>query len=185
MATRDSAATRRRILEAATGEFAEHGLAGARVDQIAARAGANKQLIYAYFGNKEGLFDSALEASLVLMLDAVPFTADDLPAYAGALFDFVVANPQLARLVRWHQLERPGVMNQLPQTTASTERKLDALAAAQKAGTISAALPADQLHLMMLALVEGAAETQISSTAGPSVQRETLITSVQRLTSPE
>lgn len=184
MATRDSAATKQRILEAATAEFAEHGLAGARVDRIAARAGANKQLIYAYFGNKEGLFDSALEASLVLVLDAVPFTPDDLPAYAGALFDFVVEHPQLARLVRWHQLERPGVMSQLPQTTASTKRKLDKLAAAQKAGRVSAALPADQMYAMLLTLIEGGAETQLSSADGPAVQRETIVASVRRLASP-
>ena len=40
-----AAATRRRILEAATAEFAAKGLAGARVDEIAARAGANKRMI--------------------------------------------------------------------------------------------------------------------------------------------
>jgi AcrR family transcriptional regulator len=77
MATRDSAATKQRILDAATAEFAEFGLAGARVDRIAARAGANKQLIYAYFGSKEGLFDNVLEANIALVLDAVPFTAGD------------------------------------------------------------------------------------------------------------
>ena len=44
---RDAEDTKRRIFEAATAEFADHGIAGARVDRIAARAGANKQLIYA------------------------------------------------------------------------------------------------------------------------------------------
>src|SRR5262245_12234379 len=123
MATRDSAATKLRILDAATSEFAQFGLAGARVDRIAARAEANKQLIYAYFGSKEGLFDSVLEANIALLLDAVPFEAFDLPGYAGALFDFAVGHPDLARLVRWHQLERPGVLYQLPQTMESNVRK--------------------------------------------------------------
>ena len=140
MATRDSAATKQRILDAATAEFAEYGLAGARVDRIATRAEANKQLIYAYFGNKEELFDNALETNICLLLDTVPFTADDLPAYAAALFDFAVAHPQLVRLVRWHQLERPGVMNQLPETAASNTRKLDAIAAAQQRGKVSDAV---------------------------------------------
>ena len=52
----DSAATRARLLDAAHSEFAERGLAGARVDRIAAAAQANKQAIYAYFGSKEQLF---------------------------------------------------------------------------------------------------------------------------------
>ena len=54
---RDSEATRRRIFEAAFEEFARHGIAGARIDRIAAAACANKQLIYAYFGSKQALFD--------------------------------------------------------------------------------------------------------------------------------
>lgn len=48
----DSAATRARLLDAAHAEFAERGLAGARVDRIAAAAQANKQAIYAYFGSR-------------------------------------------------------------------------------------------------------------------------------------
>jgi AcrR family transcriptional regulator len=58
---RDPGRTRARILEAATGEFARYGLGGARVDRIAARAKANKRMLYYYFGDKEGLFLAALE----------------------------------------------------------------------------------------------------------------------------
>jgi AcrR family transcriptional regulator len=58
---RDPDRTRARILEAATGEFARYGLGGARVDRIAARAKANKRMLYYYFGDKEGLFLAALE----------------------------------------------------------------------------------------------------------------------------
>lgn len=54
-------ATRRHILEAALAEFAEKGLAGARVDEIAARADANKRMIYAYYGSKEDLWLAVLE----------------------------------------------------------------------------------------------------------------------------
>ena len=53
--------TRQKILEAATHEFARHGLGGARVDRIAARARANKRMLYYYFGDKDGLFLAALE----------------------------------------------------------------------------------------------------------------------------
>jgi AcrR family transcriptional regulator len=58
---RDPARTRARILEAATKEFARYGLGGARVDRIAARAGANKRMLYYYFGDKDGLFLAVLE----------------------------------------------------------------------------------------------------------------------------
>src|SRR2546429_117377 len=53
--------TRRRILDAATEEFARFGLGGARVDRIASRAGANKRMLYYYFGDKDRLFLAALE----------------------------------------------------------------------------------------------------------------------------
>ena len=58
---RDPAATRRKLLTAARREFAKHGLAGARVDEIAARAGVNKQLVYHHFGDKDALYLAVLE----------------------------------------------------------------------------------------------------------------------------
>ncbi|MFO0991423.1 MAG: TetR/AcrR family transcriptional regulator [Hyphomicrobiales bacterium] len=60
---RNADATQKRILEAARQEFAQLGLGGARVDAIAARAKANKRMIYAYFGNKEQLFTAVLDAA--------------------------------------------------------------------------------------------------------------------------
>lgn len=58
---RDPEATKRSILEAAVAEFSTYGLGGARVDRIAARADANKRMLYHYFGNKDDLFLAALE----------------------------------------------------------------------------------------------------------------------------
>jgi TetR/AcrR family transcriptional regulator len=58
---RDPAATQRTSLTAARREFAQNGLAGARVDEIAARAGVNKQLVYHYFGDKDALYLAVLE----------------------------------------------------------------------------------------------------------------------------
>jgi AcrR family transcriptional regulator len=58
---RDPDATRLRILAAAKTEFARKGLGGARVDAIAARARANKRMMYHYFGNKDALFRITLE----------------------------------------------------------------------------------------------------------------------------
>ena len=59
-AGRDPQRTRASSIKIATAEFAEFGLAGARVDQIARRAKANKRMIYHYFGDKEGLYQAVL-----------------------------------------------------------------------------------------------------------------------------
>jgi TetR/AcrR family transcriptional regulator len=58
---RNPIATRQKLLAAARHEFAASGLAGARVDEIAARAGVNKQLVYHYFGDKDALYLAVLE----------------------------------------------------------------------------------------------------------------------------
>lgn len=60
---RDPEATRASILASAQIEFAEHGLKGGRIDRIADRAKANKQLVYYYFGGKDDLYRAALEAT--------------------------------------------------------------------------------------------------------------------------
>ncbi|WP_441289662.1 TetR/AcrR family transcriptional regulator [Sorangium sp. KYC3313] len=103
----DSAATKKRLLDAALDEFAERGLAGARVDRIAERASANKQAIYAYFGSKEGLFRSVLDERCQIAFDAVPFDPSDLPAFVAGVFDHLVENPKSVRMMMWRQLELP------------------------------------------------------------------------------
>ncbi|MET0161414.1 MAG: TetR family transcriptional regulator [Microbacteriaceae bacterium] len=107
MPQRDAAATRQRILDAAVAEFAERGAAGGRVDRIAQAAGANVRMIYAYFDGKDGLFDAALAAALTAMAEAVPPRADDLPRWAGELFDHHRQDPSALRISLWAQLERP------------------------------------------------------------------------------
>lgn len=102
----DATETKRRILVGAHAEFAQFGLAGARIDRIAETAGVNKRSIYVHFGPKEVLFDLVVARALTEMAEAVPFTSDDLPAYAGALFDYLVATPTVLRLTIWSALER-------------------------------------------------------------------------------
>ena len=58
---RDAERTKRALLDAAQAEFAAKGLEGARVSEIAERAGVNKQLISYYFGGKEGLYEAILQ----------------------------------------------------------------------------------------------------------------------------
>jgi AcrR family transcriptional regulator len=57
----DSASARQRILDVAVEEFSSKGFASVRIDSIAARANANKQLIYYYFSSKSGLYDAVLD----------------------------------------------------------------------------------------------------------------------------
>ena len=57
----DPEGTRQNIIEVAAQEFALNGLAGARIDEIAAKTRSSKRMIYYYFGDKEGLYVSALE----------------------------------------------------------------------------------------------------------------------------
>ena len=138
---------RARLLDAAFEEFAQHGLAGARVDRIAEAAHANKRLIYVYYGNKEQLFNAVLTHRVGALFDAVPFTSTDLPGFAGALFDHLLASPKLLRLGTWRQLER------VDSPTAEIEwgrEKIEAIARAQKHGLITTDLePADLLTLLL------------------------------------
>ena len=57
-------ATRRRILDAARAEFAEHGYAGATVAQIAHRAEVSSDLVYKSFGTKIGLLKNLLDVTV-------------------------------------------------------------------------------------------------------------------------
>src|SRR4051812_39868062 len=95
---RDADATRRRLLDAARQEFSAHGIAGARVDRIAAAARSNKAQIYHYVGSKDGLFDAVFEAMVQETLDDVPIDAANLPEYAGRLHDSYEKRPWVQRI---------------------------------------------------------------------------------------
>lgn len=123
----DTERTRRRLLDAATAEFAEHGLAGARIDRIAQAAGVNKERIYQYFGKKDDLFAAVLDARLRASMDDVPMTgvgADAVGDYAGRLFDHHLADGVIPRLVFWEGLEGGGAAAANPARIAYQQEKL-------------------------------------------------------------
>ncbi|WP_063734880.1 TetR family transcriptional regulator [Streptomyces sp. RTd22] len=153
-------ATRRRLLDAATEDFAAHGVAGARVDRIAAAAGVNKAQLYAYFGDKLGLFDAVFRLHADAVADAVPFTATDLATYAVRLYDAFLARPDLVRLVTWAKLEGIHTGSLVPGNPA-VAAKLRALSEAQRNGTVIASLDPQDI----LALITSMALTW--SAAGP------------------
>jgi AcrR family transcriptional regulator len=147
---RDAKATQERLLLAAIDEFAQHGLAGARIDRVAARADANKRLIYAYFGSKDDLFDAVLARTLGVLTEAVPFTPEDLPGFAGALFDQLAVQPKVLRLATWRNFEREAASE---HERASYAGKVAAIKSAQKAGLVDAAIPPADLLAMLMSLV--------------------------------
>jgi AcrR family transcriptional regulator len=100
--------TRGRILEAATAEFARHGIAGARIDRIAKAARTSKERVYAYFRSKDELYRFVAAQQLDAIAEATRMDPADLPGYAGRVHDYFVANPENMRLMRWGQLEFAG-----------------------------------------------------------------------------
>ncbi|MBN9462958.1 MAG: TetR family transcriptional regulator [Burkholderiales bacterium] len=111
--TRDPDATRQAILRAATTEFAQHGLAGARVDRIAERAGVNKRMLYYYFGQKEGLFLAVLEGAYqrireeehTLNLARVEPT-EAIRRLIAFTWDYYIAHPEFLTLLNTENLYR-------------------------------------------------------------------------------
>jgi TetR/AcrR family transcriptional regulator len=112
-------ATAQRILAAAEHEFAEHGIEGARTDQIVRAAGVNKALLYYYFGSKEKLYAAVLESLFSQQratIDAARGPASlprhsaphqrELIAFVNGYFDFVIAHPNFPRLVQRELMNR-------------------------------------------------------------------------------
>jgi len=104
---RDAEASRRRLLGAALEEFAAHGFAGARVQDIADRAGVNKQLISYYFGGKEGLYRGLQEVWQQREATFVDpgLTLEEL---AARYLRDALSDPRLMRLLIWRGLTTPG-----------------------------------------------------------------------------
>ncbi|WP_329012387.1 TetR family transcriptional regulator [Streptomyces sp. NBC_00690] len=182
-------ATKARILQAATEEFALYGIAGARVDRIAKAALANKNLIYVYFCNKDGLFDAVFDAHVGRGLDVVPFTPDDLPNYAGRLFDFYQKHPEVLRLATWHRLERGTTVERDPAIAEPTRNdKIASLEAVQQdRGGAPGFAPATLLTLV-LAIASAWSPTNAASmpasavlASSPAECRSAIVEAVRRM----
>jgi AcrR family transcriptional regulator len=111
--TNDPERTIADIIKVATREFAERGLAGARIDHIAQAMRTSKRMIYYYFGNKEGLYIRVLEEayrgmrkieSQLQLDDLAP--EDALRKLVGFTVDYQLANPDFIRLVMTENIHR-------------------------------------------------------------------------------
>ena len=122
------------IIAVATAEFAEKGLAGARIDVIAERTRTSKRMIYYYFKSKEGLYLAVLEEAYrgmrgieaTLDLEHLP-PRQALRALVGFTFDYQRANPDFIRLVMNENMHKGEFLKKSPNIRALNAPAIDAL----------------------------------------------------------
>jgi AcrR family transcriptional regulator len=152
--TTASLRTKAVILAAAREEFAAHGLAGARVDRIAKAAGANVQRIYAYYGDKLGLFDTVVRHAAHDLAVAIGGTQPDILGFAGALFDHVVHHPDNTRIMTWARLERETEFYALIETGLEGVTPIESIRSLQHAGLVTSTWDATTIFEAIIALSE-------------------------------
>ncbi len=161
--TNDPERTMADIIEVATHEFSEKGLAGARIDVIAEAMRTSKRMIYYYFGSKEGLYIRvleeayrrirAIEAGLHLE-DLGP--EDALRKLVGFTVDYQLANPDFIRLVMTENIHRGEFLAQSKAIHKLNVPAIDAVRAVYqrglKAGVFRAGVDPVDLHMSISAL---------------------------------
>jgi AcrR family transcriptional regulator len=158
-----AAATRQRILDAALVEFAEKGLAGARVDEIAARAGANKRMLYAHFGSKEELWLVVLERAYAakraeergVEVDSLA-PAEAMARLVGFNLRYTARHPEFVALLNQENLHRAAYLHRSEQVPAMYSPMLEAirgvLARGAAAGVFRPGVDPMQLYITVLSL---------------------------------
>jgi len=160
---RDPERTRARILEAARTEFARRGLGGARVDQITARAGSNKRMIYYYFGNKDALFLAALESAYADIRRAeTSLQLTKLDPVAGIrrlvkfTWEYYFAHPEFITLLNSENLHRASHLKKSRKIQAMHSPLVamlqDLLARGQREGIFKRGVDPVQLYISIAAL---------------------------------
>ncbi len=159
----DPERTRANIILVATHEFSEHGLSGARIDEIAARTHTSKRMIYYYFGSKEGLYRTVLEECYRRIraiehdvdLDAMP-PLEALAALVRFTFDYQTNNEDFIRLVMVENIHRGENMAALPNIAAVNSKAIQRLktlcARGVKEGVMRKDLEPIDLHMSISAL---------------------------------
>lgn len=129
--SKKTAITKQKILDAAEAEFSKNGLAAARVDTIAKEAGVNKQLIYAHFGSKEGLYSTVLDIVYKRLshyedvIANIEFSGiDTIRKIILEYFNFLVSNPTFVRLLLWENLNDANYLGEIKTTLFSGAENL-------------------------------------------------------------
>ena len=151
------------IVEVATKEFADKGLSGARIDEIAALTHTSKRMIYYYFTSKEGLYVAVLEEAYrrIRSIEAT-LNLDDLEPEAalrklvGFTFDYQLANPDFIRLVMTENIHNGEFLAQSKTIQQLNVPVINAVKAVYdrgvKAGVFRRGLDAVELHMSISAL---------------------------------
>ena len=153
MTTNDSPTARSKLLTAAAEEFADKGIAGSRVDAIAARAGVNKQLLYYYFGSKDGLFRALLQLRLArpksVPADEDPSTGERMAKAARRHLD----DQNYIRLLMWEALDSSSdaEMAEEEERRAFYGELIERIRQAQAEGSIPSDLDPTQILLTRIA----------------------------------
>ncbi len=161
--TNDPARTMADILAVAITEFADKGLAGARIDAIAAATRTSKRMIYYYFGSKEGLYVAVLEEAYrrmrsiegeLLLDDLLP--EDGLRRLVGFTVDYQLAHPEFIRLVMTENIHRGQYLAQSASIRALNVPAIDGLRRLYERGVASGVFRAGidpvDLHMSISAL---------------------------------
>jgi AcrR family transcriptional regulator len=178
-----AAATRQKLLEAAREEFQRHGFAGGRIDAVAESAGVNKRLIYAHFASKAGLVDAVLADNVERVAAAVPFTPDNLPGYAVALFDYWMQNSTSLRLFSWRNVE----LSTTPASEDATYRKMIRQVNATGAPAAAGVSAAHLLALVFAVLLAWAIPADVFQRPGEkelAARRASIRITIERLLDP-
>ena len=160
---RDPAKNQERILKAATAEFARHGLGGARVDRIAVRAGANKRMLYYYYGNKEALFLAVMEASYAQIRTAERSLklgetdpVEGIRRLVEFTWNYYLKNPEFLTLLNSENLHKARHIKRSKDIPAMHSPFVatieDLLARGVKQGTFRRGVDAVQLYISIAAL---------------------------------
>lgn len=146
---RDPARTSLAILDAATQEVAEVGVAGARIDRIAVQAGVNKRMIYHYFGSKAGLVDAVFTSALS-PLEALlgAETMESLPD----LLQRLAADRSWRRIAVWEAFAADDALPVAGERCDAWQRLTNLVAQAKAAERLPGDLDSDQVLLALLAL---------------------------------
>ncbi|MGB9303500.1 MAG: TetR family transcriptional regulator [Mycobacterium sp.] len=178
------------ILGAARSEFAQYGLAGARIDRIAKAADASKERLYAHFGDKEALFRSVVAADAAEFFAAVTLRADAVPEFVGDIFDLACRRPEHLRMITWASLEGfaldPPPIDDRESVAA---RDMSTIEAAQAAGYVDASWdPMDLLVLLFgVALAWAQSPHPDAATADPAIiagRRGAAVEAARRIVAP-
>jgi AcrR family transcriptional regulator len=152
---RNTAELRGEILEAARAEFAQYGLAGARIDRIARNAQASKERLYAHFGDKETLFREVAMTDLIDFVRSVPLRPDAIPEFVGDIYDRAWRRPEHHRMIDWARLEGFNLGEPLLDGEDIPAPAVAAIKAAQASGHVDPAW--DPFDLMVLLFAIGLA----------------------------